>query len=85
MSDEELAKGSAWRIIADSPKLCEVLHLFAIFGAIAAQETLKASGLYTPIRQFLLYDCDEVLDTSKDAGTRRKSYASGQPTIGQKS
>ncbi len=35
----------------------------AIFGAIAAQECLKAaSGLYNPIRQFLLYDCDEVID-----------------------
>ena len=34
----------------------------AIFGAIGAQECLKAaSGLYNPINQFLLYDCDEVL------------------------
>lgn len=37
----------------------------AIFGAIAAQECLKAaSGLYNPIRQFLLYDCDEVVETA---------------------
>lgn len=36
--------------------------LQAIFGAIASQECLKAvSGLYNPIHQFLLYDCDEVL------------------------
>lgn len=36
----------------------------AIFGAIAAQECLKAaSGLYNPIQQFLLYDCDEVIST----------------------
>uniref|UniRef100_A0A7S0F7B5 Ubiquitin-activating enzyme E1 C-terminal domain-containing protein n=1 Tax=Pseudo-nitzschia arenysensis TaxID=697910 RepID=A0A7S0F7B5_9STRA len=36
--------------------------LQAIFGAIASQECLKAvSGLYNPIQQFLLYDCDEVL------------------------
>ncbi|GKY95427.1 hypothetical protein MPSEU_000504200 [Mayamaea pseudoterrestris] len=34
----------------------------AVFGAIAAQEALKAvSGLYCPVHQFLLYDCDEVL------------------------
>lgn len=38
----------------------------AIFGAVAAQECLKAvSGLYNPIRQFLLYDCDEVLPSTK--------------------
>jgi ubiquitin-activating enzyme E1 len=37
----------------------------AIFGAIASQECLKAaSGLYNPLRQFLLYDCDEVLPTN---------------------
>jgi len=41
--------------------------LQAIFGAIASQECLKAaSGLYTPIRQFLLYDCDEVLAEAND-------------------
>ncbi|CAJ1969534.1 unnamed protein product [Cylindrotheca closterium] len=38
----------------------------AIFGAVAAQECLKAaSGLYNPIRQFLIYDCDEVLPPTK--------------------
>jgi ubiquitin-activating enzyme E1 len=38
-----------------------------IFGAIAAQETLKAAtGLYNPISQFLLYDCDEILDSSSE-------------------
>ena len=41
--------------------------LQAIFGAIASQECLKAvSGLYNPIQQFLLYDCDEVLVSSID-------------------
>lgn len=40
----------------------KLVPLQAIFGAIASQECLKAvSGLYNPIRQFLLYDCDEVL------------------------
>lgn len=35
--------------------------LQAMFGAIAAQEALKAAtGLYTPITQVLLYDCDEL-------------------------
>ena len=38
--------------------------LQGVFGAIAAQECLKAvTGLYMPIRQFLLFDCDEVLMT----------------------
>lgn len=37
--------------------------LQAIYGALGAQEVLKAaSGLYNPICQFLLYDCDEVLE-----------------------
>lgn len=37
--------------------------LQAIYGALGAQEVLKAaSGLYNPIQQFLLYDCDEILD-----------------------
>eukprot|EP00980_Cylindrotheca_fusiformis_P009925 scaffold2195_cov132-Cylindrotheca_fusiformis.AAC.9 len=39
--------------------------LQAIFGAVASQECLKAaSGLYNPIRQFIIYDCDEVLPSS---------------------
>lgn len=43
--------------------------LQAIFGAIGAQEALKAvTGLYSPVKQFLLYDCDEVLDP-KSMGT----------------
>jgi len=34
----------------------------ALAGALGAQEVLKAAtGLYNPVRQFLLYDCDEVL------------------------
>jgi ubiquitin-activating enzyme E1 len=40
--------------------------LQAVFGAIGAQETLKAAtGLYYPTRQFLLYDCDEVMAESR--------------------
>lgn len=50
-----------------------------IFGAIAAQECLKAaSGLYNPINQILQYDCDEVLP-SEDAydDAKRSSAESG--------
>ncbi|KAL7576443.1 hypothetical protein ACA910_018243 [Epithemia clementina (nom. ined.)] len=40
--------------------------LQGIIGAIAAQEALKAvSGLYTPIHQFLFFDCEELLSSSK--------------------
>jgi ubiquitin-activating enzyme E1 len=39
----------------------------AFFGAIASQEALKAlTGLYHPIQQFLLYDCDEILNSPSD-------------------
>eukprot|EP00934_Nitzschia_sp_Nitz4_P004540 Nitzschia sp. Nitz4//scaffold166_size90379//17632//20571//NITZ4_005049-RA/size90379-processed-gene-0.40-mRNA-1//1//CDS//3329538172//4530//frame0 len=39
--------------------------LQAVFGAISAQECIKAiTGCYNPIQQFLLSDCDEVLDDS---------------------
>ena len=38
----------------------------AMFGAIAAQEALKAAtGLYNPVKQILIYDCDELLDEQK--------------------
>ena len=37
----------------------------ALMGALGAQEALKAaSGLYNPIQQFLLYDCDELLSSN---------------------
>jgi ubiquitin-activating enzyme E1 len=39
----------------------------ALAGALGAQEVLKvATGLYNPIRQILLYDCDEVLQGSSE-------------------
>ena len=39
----------------------------ALSGALGAQEVLKAAtGLYNPVRQFLLYDCDEVLQQSDE-------------------
>ena len=41
--------------------------LQAVFGAIGAQEALKAAtGLYSPVKQFLLYDCDEVLGVKSE-------------------
>ncbi|GAX24284.1 hypothetical protein FisN_4Lh013 [Fistulifera solaris] len=44
----------------------------AFFGAVAAQEALKAStSLYFPVKQFLLYDCDEVLPKLDQAETRK--------------
>ena len=46
--------------------------LQAVFGAIGAQEVLKAvSGLYFPVKQFLLYDCDEVL--CQNARTKKEA------------
>lgn len=46
----------------------------AVFGAIVAQEALKAAtGLYYPVRQFLLYDCDEVLYCAPQRPVERKS------------
>ena len=54
----------------------------AILGAIGAQEALKATcGLYSPIRQFLLYDCDELLmevGHDVECGTTGLSYILGQ-------
>lgn len=54
----------------------------AIFGAVASQECLKAaSGLYNPIRQFLLYDCDEVLPSLDCDVMSEKSMTTGQGYI----
>jgi len=65
--------------VKETPSLKPIVDLFvscakakfmpiqAIYGALGAQEALKAaSGLYNPIKQFLLYDCDEVLKGIKD-------------------
>lgn len=66
--------------------------LQAIFGAIASQECLKAvSGLYNPINQFLLYDCDEVLPLQNESSKRVDaaacasglSYILGEDTEGR--
>eukprot|EP00577_Skeletonema_sp_RCC1716_P004352 CAMPEP_0113411772 /NCGR_PEP_ID=MMETSP0013_2-20120614/22462_1 /TAXON_ID=2843 ORGANISM="Skeletonema costatum, Strain 1716" /NCGR_SAMPLE_ID=MMETSP0013_2 /ASSEMBLY_ACC=CAM_ASM_000158 /LENGTH=1402 /DNA_ID=CAMNT_0000298185 /DNA_START=1399 /DNA_END=5607 /DNA_ORIENTATION=- /assembly_acc=CAM_ASM_000158 len=53
----------------------------ALSGALAAQEVLKAAtGLYNPVHQFLLYDCDEVLHGNEDC-SESESVASGQSYI----
>jgi ubiquitin-activating enzyme E1 len=54
--------------------LAKFTPLQAAVGAIAAQEAMKAiTGLYTPVHQFLLYDCDEVLSEDCDAMTLDKA------------
>lgn len=68
-----------WPEIKDNPaheQHCKMLTrtcaakfvpLQAVFAAVAAQECLKASsGLYNPIKQFILYDCDEVIISSNE-------------------
>lgn len=53
----------------------------ALSGALAAQEVLKAAtGLYNPVHQFLLYDCDEVLQ-SNDEWSEGQTISSGQSYI----
>jgi len=50
--------------------------LQAMFGAIGAQEALKAvTGLYNPVQQLLLYDCDELLQKTKTTKTIAKEAA----------
>jgi ubiquitin-activating enzyme E1 len=91
-SDTNLSKNADWEHHCKQFTKCctaKFTPLQSIFGAIAAQETLKAaSGLYNPIRQFLLYDCDEVLETSGDSilpSDKDKSVFTGQAYIlGQK-
>lgn len=63
------------QIVQNFAKTCKgkLTPVQGILGAIGAQEALKAAtGLYSPIQQFLLYDCDELLvddriDTLEDA------------------
>ena len=56
--------------------------LQCIYGALGAQESLKAaSGLYNPIKQFLLYDCDEILTGIKHKAEDDVSNISGMKYI----
>ena len=60
--------------------------LQAIHAALGAQQVLNAaSGLYNPIKQFLLYDCDEVLIKSKARSDEANICISGlEYIIGKK-
>jgi ubiquitin-activating enzyme E1 len=83
--DEESTKDKNWenhcRRFARSCA-AKFVPLQAIFGAIAAQECLKAvSGLYNPIRQFLLYDCDEVIANKETDLEDEVCSSSGQAYI----
>ncbi len=52
------------RIVQSFAKTCKgkLTPVQGLVGAIGAQEVMKAAtGLYSPIQQFLLYDCDELL------------------------
>jgi ubiquitin-activating enzyme E1 len=50
----------------------------SLFGALAAQEALKAvTGLYMPVHQILLYDCDELLSDAERHSTEESSASSG--------
>jgi ubiquitin-activating enzyme E1 len=50
-----------------------------VFGAVGAQEALKAiSGLYTPTRQFLMYDTDEILPSDVSRTTEKQDSARHQ-------
>jgi ubiquitin-activating enzyme E1 len=91
---ESLTRKQLPQTIADAPLAVSISESFckccagklapiqAILGAISSQEVLKAaSGLYSPIQQFLLYDCDELLtgiDDSSECGTTGVSYILGK-------
>jgi len=91
---ETLTRQRLSRKESDDPRVGSICEAFckccagkltpiqAILGAISAQEVLKAaSGLYNPVQQFLLYDCDELLPEACDdtnCGTTGQSYILGQ-------
>ena len=56
----------------------------AISGAVGAQEVLKAAtGLYNPVQQFLLYDCDEVLHSADLKSKHKETDKDGLVARGQ--
>eukprot|EP00956_Cyclotella_meneghiniana_P020484 scaffold36296_cov115-Cyclotella_meneghiniana.AAC.12 len=66
ITDAESTK-SMDKIISQFANTCRAKFtpIQCIIGAVGAQEILKsATGLYNPVKQFLLYDCDEVLESS---------------------
>ena len=84
----DMVEEKRWKSIVKSVcKTCaaKLTPIQATMGAIGAQEVLKAaSGLYSPIQQLLLYDCEELLETcpkvmEEDAPARSgQSYILGQ-------
>jgi len=78
-------EGKHFKAIASSFAKCakaKFTPLQAIYGALGAQEALKAaSGLYNPIKQFLLYDCDEILIGVKSKAEDGDSHVSGMKYI----
>eukprot|EP00797_Seminavis_robusta_P023329 Sro381_g130880.1 Ubiquitin-activating enzyme E1 1 (902) ;mRNA; r:51854-54559 len=59
--------------------------LQAMFGALGAQEVLKSvTGLYNPVQQILLYDCDELLSEENDANRTPSSKSGLSYILGRK-
>jgi len=49
----------------------------ALYAALGAQEALKAAtGLYNPVKQFILYDCDEILSEGAATATATQKLSS---------
>jgi ubiquitin-activating enzyme E1 len=46
---------------------CSIVPQAAMFGGIIAQEIVKLTGKYTPIRQWLHYDIAESVDLKVEA------------------
>lgn len=69
-ANEANCDNESWQSIVKSfAKTCKgkLTPVQAVLGAIGAQEALKAvSGLYTPIQQFLLFDCDELVQEDSE-------------------
>ena len=70
MNDGELSTSTDTfnSLVTQFAQMCRAkfVPVQALAGALGAQETLKvATGLYNPIHQFLIYDCDEVLQGSE--------------------
>ena len=64
-----------WQLFANKCA-AKFVPVQCIFGAVAAQECLKAaSGLYNPIQQFLQYDCDEVIISDISRGAMESKCA----------
>ena len=81
--DDSLTNNKQWQLlITHFVRTCKAKFtpVQAISGALGAQEVLKAAtGLYNPVKQFLLYDCDEVLQGSEE----EQSNEEEAPSTGQ--